>query len=71
MVVNIWRSQNSGSSPLQRWQSKIRRLRQHLRGWASNMAGSYKKEKKLFWQAENDRLPDHEINLKRNLRFVD
>jgi hypothetical protein len=42
MVANIWRSENSGSSPLQRWQSKIRRLRQHLRGWASNMAGSYK-----------------------------
>jgi hypothetical protein len=48
MVENIWRSENSGSSPLQWWQSKIRRLRQHLRGWASNMAGSYKKEKKLF-----------------------
>jgi hypothetical protein len=32
MVENIWRSENSGSSPLQRWQSKIRRLRQHLRG---------------------------------------
>jgi hypothetical protein len=27
MVANIWRSENSGSSPLQRWQSKIRRLR--------------------------------------------
>jgi hypothetical protein len=45
MVANIWRSENSGSSPLQRWHSKNRRLRQHLRGWASNMAGSYKKEK--------------------------
>jgi hypothetical protein len=45
MVANIWRSENSGSSPLQRWHSKNRRLRQHLRGWASDMAGSYKKEK--------------------------
>jgi hypothetical protein len=49
MVANIWRSENSGSSPLQMWQSKICRLRQHLRGWASNLAGSYKKEKILFW----------------------
>jgi exonuclease III len=32
MVANIWRSENSGSSPLERWQSKIRRVRQHLRG---------------------------------------
>jgi hypothetical protein len=49
MVANIWRSENVGSSPLQRWKSKIRRLRQHLRGWASNMARSYKKEKILLW----------------------
>jgi hypothetical protein len=45
MVANIWRSENSGSSTLQRWQSKVRRLRQHLRGWAPDMAGSYRKEK--------------------------
>jgi hypothetical protein len=65
-----------GSSLLERWQSKIRRLRQHLRGWASNMAGSYKKEKKtllalldnLDKKAENDRLTDHEINLKHYLK---
>jgi hypothetical protein len=31
MVANIWRPENSRSSPLQRWQSKICRLRQHLR----------------------------------------
>jgi hypothetical protein len=32
MVANIWQSENSGSCPLEWWQSKIRRLRQHLRG---------------------------------------
>jgi hypothetical protein len=48
MVANIWQSENSGSCPLERWQSKIHRLRQHLRGWASNIVGSYKKERKLF-----------------------
>jgi hypothetical protein len=46
MVANIWRSDDSGSCPLERWQSKIRRLRQYLRGLASNTASSYKKEKK-------------------------
>jgi hypothetical protein len=76
MVANIWRSKNSGSSPLQPWQSKICRLRQHLRGWASNMAGSYKKEKitllallqDLDKKAEIDRLSDHEIDLKHYLK---
>jgi hypothetical protein len=48
MVANIWQSENFGSSPLQRWQSKIRRLRHHLRGWASNLVGSYKRRKILF-----------------------
>jgi hypothetical protein len=76
MVANIWRSEYSGSSPLQRWQYKIRRLRQHLRGWASNLVGSYKKEKNtllallqdLDKKAEIDRLSDHEIDLKHYLK---
>jgi hypothetical protein len=76
MVANICQSENSGSSPLQRWQSMIRRLRQHLRGWASNMAGSYKKEKNtllallqdLDKKAEFDMLSDHEIDLKHYLK---
>jgi hypothetical protein len=31
--------------PLERWQAKVRRLRQYLRGWAKNLSGAYKKEK--------------------------
>jgi len=46
MVANIWQSPCSGSTPLERWQSKIRRLRQYLRGWAKHTAGSYRNEKK-------------------------
>jgi mannosylglycoprotein endo-beta-mannosidase len=76
MVANIWQSENSGSCPLERWQSKIHRLRQHLRGWASNIAGSYKKEKKtllallhnLDKKAKKDMLTDQEINLKHYLK---
>jgi hypothetical protein len=32
-----------GGTPMQRWQNKIRRLRQFLRGWAKNTNGAYKK----------------------------
>jgi hypothetical protein len=31
---------------MRRWQSKIRRVRQHLRGWTKNVSGANKKEKK-------------------------
>jgi DNA anti-recombination protein RmuC len=31
---------------MQKWQTRIRRLRQHLRGWSKNVSGAYKKEKK-------------------------
>jgi hypothetical protein len=38
---------------MQRWQNKIRRLRQFLRGWAKNRNGAYKKEKQeLLRKAE-------------------
>jgi len=46
IVANIWQSPCSGLTPLERWQFKIRSLRQHLRGWAKHTAGSYRKEKK-------------------------
>jgi hypothetical protein len=35
-----------GSSPMEIWQNKIKFLRKYLRGWAKNMNGAYKKEKK-------------------------
>jgi mannosylglycoprotein endo-beta-mannosidase len=76
MVANIWQSQTSGSTPLERWQSKIRRLRQHLRGWAKHTAGFYRKEKKtllallenLDKKAKSSYLSDQEINLKHYLK---
>ena len=36
---------NREVSILERWQCKIQRLRQFLRGWAKNVGGNYKKEK--------------------------
>ena len=46
MVVNIWRQECHGTTSMQRWQNKIRRLRQNLRGWDKHTAGAYKHEKK-------------------------
>ena len=30
---------------MKKWQNKIRRLRQFLRGWAKNVNGNFKREK--------------------------
>ena len=76
MVANIWQSETSGSTPLERWQNRIRRLKQHLRGWAKHTAGIYRKEKKrlltlledLDKKAEISPLSDREINLKHYLK---
>jgi len=45
MVKEVWESENLGSTPLERWQAKIRKLCQHLRGWAKNTSGALKKGK--------------------------
>ena len=46
MVKEVWESVDLGSTLMERWQAKIRRLCQHLRGWAKNTSGALKKEKK-------------------------
>jgi hypothetical protein len=48
MVSDVWQSTLVDGSPIQRWQAKIRRLRQYLRGWAKNVSGVYKKEKTII-----------------------
>jgi hypothetical protein len=45
-VRDIWTHIVVGSTIMERWQGKIRRLQQYLRGWAKNIGGQYKKEKK-------------------------
>ncbi|WVZ83656.1 hypothetical protein U9M48_030783 [Paspalum notatum var. saurae] len=75
MVKDVWQSNDSGSNPMDRWQAKIRRLRQHLRGWAKNARGAYKKKKKLFLEkldeldkkSEHTQLDLNELNLKHAL----
>ena len=66
---------NDGHTPLEKWQAKIRRLRQYLRGWAKNVSGAYKKEKKILLEkldeldkkAETMLLTSQEVNLKHVL----
>ena len=72
---DIWLSVNDGHTPLEKWQAKIRRLRQYLRGWAKNVSGAYKKEKKTLLEkldeldkkAETMLLTSQEVNLKHVL----
>jgi hypothetical protein len=45
MVRNVWDSVKDEEESMRCWQSKIRRLRQHLRGWAKHTSGIFKKEK--------------------------
>jgi hypothetical protein len=46
MVKNEWQSIHNEPTLIETWQKKIRHLRQFLRGWARNLSGNYKKEKK-------------------------
>jgi glycyl-tRNA synthetase beta subunit len=76
MVANIWKSENSGSCPLERWQSKIRKLRHLIEDGRQILRGLIKKRKKtllaclhnLDKKAENDMLTDQEISLKYYLK---
>jgi hypothetical protein len=72
MVKGIWDSVEDLDDELKSWQSKMRRLRQHLRGWAKNVSGANKKKKKelldmLDKRAEAGVLSVQETNLKQCL----
>jgi hypothetical protein len=76
MVADIWQSECRGYTALERWQNKIRNLRQYLSGWAKHTARIYKKEKKslislidqLDKKAETSILSVNEINMKHHLK---
>ena len=81
MVKNVWQETVVNSSPIERWQTKIRKLHQHLRGWARNVSGTYKKEKKdilnklddLDRKAESATLSQPELDLRHvlNVKLAD
>jgi hypothetical protein len=72
MVKQIWSTEMDGNTPMDRWQAKIRKLRQYLRGWAKHTSGINQKEKKsllnkldeLDRRAELTILTQQELDLK-------
>jgi len=72
LVAKIWSDVHTGTTAMERWHAKVRKLRQYLRGWAKNVSGSNKKEKKelldkldvLDKKAEHSLLTSQEIDLK-------
>jgi hypothetical protein len=75
VVSEVCNKETRGNTPMQRWQNKIRRLRQILRGWSKNMNGAYKKEKQellrkaeeLDKKAESQLLSQREWDLKQSI----
>jgi hypothetical protein len=75
LVSDVWNKEKRGGTPIQKWQNKIRRLRQFLRGWAKNMSGAYKKQKQelmrkvdeLDKRAETQLLSQREWDLKQSI----
>ena len=45
MVKRIWERPVAGATPIQRWNNKIRALRNYLVSWAHHTTGLLKKEK--------------------------
>jgi hypothetical protein len=76
LVSDVWHKENKKNTSMQRWQNKLRRLRQFLRGWAKNMMGAYKKEKQellrraeeLDKKAESQLLSQHEWDLRKCIK---
>ncbi|XP_073360247.1 uncharacterized protein [Aegilops tauschii subsp. strangulata] len=50
IIAQEWAKPISGRLSIERWQNKIRHLRQFLRGWARNESGIYKQEKERLTQ---------------------
>ena len=45
LIAREWAKDSGGRTNVERWQNKIRHLRQFLRGWAKHLGGIYKDEK--------------------------
>ena len=76
IVAKVWSSENRVPTSLEKWQNKIRRLRQFLRGWAKDQKGTYKKDKQeLLRKAEEldkkvrtSSLSQQELDLKQSIK---
>jgi hypothetical protein len=76
MVARIQENVERGSTPMEKWQNKIQYLRKYLWGWAKNMNGMCRKQKKelisnlepLDKKVETTMLLPHEVDIKRCLK---
>ena len=48
MVTQIWSKEYGGDTAIERWQRKIRKLRQYLRGWAKTRVDQIRRKRKKF-----------------------
>jgi hypothetical protein len=75
MIKELWTNTNVEGSRMEIWQTKIKKVRQFLRGWEKNMSGNNRKEKKkilntldqLDKKAEDSPLNADELDLKNYL----
>jgi hypothetical protein len=47
MIKEVWENENGGSNSLERWQARVRRMHQFLRGWAKNVGGHIRRKNRL------------------------
>ena len=72
MIATEWTKDSGGRSSIERWQTKIRHLRQFLRGWAKHLSGVHRAEKEmllnlistLYLKAESSILDHRELEAK-------
>ena len=72
LIAREWAKDTGGGTNVERWQNKIRHLRQFLRGWAKHLSGIYKAEKErlllliqsLDLKAESSILDTRELETK-------
>jgi glycyl-tRNA synthetase beta subunit len=54
MVKNVWDRPETGRTPVERWNHKMRALRKHLSGWARHVTGILKQEKQKLSSINDD-----------------
>jgi hypothetical protein len=62
MVHKIWLAENSGITPMERWQARI--CSKHLTGWAKHTSGVYKNKNKMDMLDSLDKKATHCPNKK-------
>jgi hypothetical protein len=78
MIKELWTNTNAEGSRMEIWKTKIKKVRQFLRGWAKNVSVNKRKEKKkvlntldqLDKKAEDTPLNAEELDLQNHLSNI-